>query len=386
VKEQTRESPKTPQALSSDCVVCGTALSGAAGLLLKAAGVSRSPRNPNVCTRCNAHLEEGRIVELTVLFADLSGFTELTGALGAEETHRVVDGFLRMASEVIVNHGGFIDKYIGDAVMAFFNVPIRREDHAFRALQASLDLQSKMPIFSAAAGHALKCTVGIATGYARLGRLGSSLARDYTVIGEAVNLAARLQTKARPGEVLLDASAYSQVAEAFPDVEREELALKGFLATVGAYRFLEAGPKPAPEPAEKRTRRASIVSLGSLAFALLGAPCAAAAALGPLALLLGVGSAAGAAAGASGHHLGLDSAVIRLPLLSLATLGAVVNLAAAWHARRLRARAHARGEFAPPTRRERLRTRLAVSLSLASLAVVLAEMLAHKYLMHHPWP
>jgi adenylate cyclase len=367
-------------------VVCGTTLSGAAGLLLKAAGVSRSPRNPNVCTRCNAHLEEGRIVELTVLFADLSGFTELTGTLGAEETHRVVDGFLKMASEVIVNHGGFIDKYIGDAVMAFFNVPIRREDHAFRALLAALELQSKMPIFSKATGYALLCTVGIATGHARLGRLGSTLARDYTVLGEAVNLAARLQGKARPGEVLLDGSAYAQVAEAFPGVEREDLALKGFPAPVGAHRFLESGPKPPPEPPERPKRRSALLSLSSLAFALLGAPCAAAAVLGPLALLLGIGSAAGAAAGASGHHLGLDSPAIRLPLLALATLGAVANLAAAWHSRRLGARAHASGNFAPPTRWERCRTRLAVALSLAALAVVLAEELAHKFLMHHPWP
>jgi adenylate cyclase len=68
--------------------------------------------------------------EITVLFADLTSFTELTHDLGAERTHEVIDAFLRMATEALVKHGAFIDKYIGDALMALFNVPIRHEDHA----------------------------------------------------------------------------------------------------------------------------------------------------------------------------------------------------------------------------------------------------------------
>src|SRR5918911_427433 len=100
---------ETAPAATSDCLICGTALSGPLAVLFRAAGVSRSSRNPNLCNRCNTHTEEGRLAELTVVFADLSSFTELTHALGPERTHEVVDAFLRMATTVLVKHGAFID-------------------------------------------------------------------------------------------------------------------------------------------------------------------------------------------------------------------------------------------------------------------------------------
>ena len=83
-------------------------------------------------------------MEITVLFADLSSFTEMTHDLGAQRTHEVVDAFLRMATDVLVRQGAFIDKYIGDAVMALFNVPIRHEDHARRAILAATDLNAEL--------------------------------------------------------------------------------------------------------------------------------------------------------------------------------------------------------------------------------------------------
>src|ERR671911_1671277 len=105
-----------PLEAAPHCVICGTALAGPLAYVFRAVGVSRSPRNPNLCNRCNTHTEEGRLVELTVVFADLSSFTELTHELGPERTHEVADAFLRMATYALVKHGGFIDKYVGDAV------------------------------------------------------------------------------------------------------------------------------------------------------------------------------------------------------------------------------------------------------------------------------
>jgi class 3 adenylate cyclase len=125
--------PASPPALAAQCHICGTLLSGALARVFRVAGIKRSPRNPNICSRCDTHVEEGRLVEMTVVFADLSSFTELTHELGAQRTHEVVDGFLRAASGIITRHGGFIDKYIGDAVMALFNVPIHHDDHERRA-------------------------------------------------------------------------------------------------------------------------------------------------------------------------------------------------------------------------------------------------------------
>jgi adenylate cyclase len=106
-------------------------------LVFRAAGIKRSARNPNLCSRCNTHAEEGHLVEITVLFADLASFTEMTAKLGPQRTHEVVDAFLKMATQALVTHDAFIDKFIGDGVMAFFNVPIRREDHAVRAVGAA---------------------------------------------------------------------------------------------------------------------------------------------------------------------------------------------------------------------------------------------------------
>src|SRR5262245_5812774 len=98
--------------LVANCAVCGIPFSGLAAVFLRWRGIRRSPRNPNCCTQCGAHLEEGRLVEMTVVFADLSSFTEMTGRLGATTTYSVVDEFLRLASTTLMSHGAFIDKYI----------------------------------------------------------------------------------------------------------------------------------------------------------------------------------------------------------------------------------------------------------------------------------
>ena len=170
--------------LAAQCGICGTLLSGAASAVYRIFGIKRSPRNPNICTRCSTHVEEGRMVEISVLFADLSSFTELTQDLGAEKTHDVVDAFLRMATEILVRHGAFIDKYVGDAVMALFNVPIRHNDHARRAIAAATEIGAGLKTLGARLQLPLQASVGIATGHAHVGRLGSDDSKDYTAIGE----------------------------------------------------------------------------------------------------------------------------------------------------------------------------------------------------------
>ena len=85
--------PASPPALAAQCTICGTLLSGALARVFRIAGIKRSPRNPNICSRCDTHVEEGRLVEMTVIFADLSSFTELTQELGAQRRHEVVDAF-----------------------------------------------------------------------------------------------------------------------------------------------------------------------------------------------------------------------------------------------------------------------------------------------------
>ena len=198
----------SPSHLAAQCSICGTLLSGAMSVVFRTVGIRRSPRNPNLCTRCGTHVDEGRVIEITVLFADLSSFTELTHDLGPERTHEVVDAFLRMATDVLVRHGAFIDKYVGDAVMALFNVPIRQGDHARRAVFAATELASELQSLGRRFGLPLEASIGVATGWARVGRLGSEDNKDYTAIGDVVNLAARLQGKANAGEIPISDASY----------------------------------------------------------------------------------------------------------------------------------------------------------------------------------
>ena len=244
--------------LSPQCAICGTVLTGPWRHLFHLVGIKRSPRNPNICNRCGAHVEEGRVVEMTVLFADLSSFTELTQELGPERTHEIVDAFLRTASAAIAKFGGFIDKYIGDAAMALFNVPVKLEDHPRRAVAAALELQSNMAALRDRFRMDLKTAAGIATGWARVGRVGSSDNKDFTAIGDVVNLAARLEAKTNPGEILVSRETYDKVAADFPDVAPEQLALKGFKDTVLTYRLHGGARAPRIEATEKESKQRGI--------------------------------------------------------------------------------------------------------------------------------
>ena len=371
------------------CLVCGTALGGPLGAFFRVFGIRRSPRNPNICNRCNTHAEEGRLVNLTVLFADLSGFTEMTHELGPERTHEVVDTFLRGATYALVKHGAFIDKYIGDAVMAFFNVPIRYDDHSARAVAAALEIQAELPTLSKRFGIDLRSSIGIASGWARVGRLGSADGRDYTAIGDVVNLAARLEGQARPGEIVVHHDVYQQVAAEFPAVPAEALQLKGFTDPIPARRLgAVAGELPtslgrAFDRDATLTRRRAM-SLGSIVFALLGAPCAAVGLLGPLAVVLGLSTLFGVV-GTSILPV-LDSSPVRIPLLTLGLLGAGANLYTVWHARKLRRLDAAEGKFLPETRLERRRMILVLGSAVVTLLVIGYELYAHQFVTHHPWP
>ncbi|MBI4332031.1 MAG: adenylate/guanylate cyclase domain-containing protein [Chloroflexi bacterium] len=161
------------------CVICGTPLSGPLSYIFRLAGIRRSTGNPNICNRCKTHIDEGRIVEVSVLFADLSNFTGLTHELGPERTHQVVSAFLEQATSALVKRDAFIDKYIGDAVMAFFNVPVRQANHAAQAVAAAGEIQSGLEELRGRFNLNLNSAVGVAAGWARVGYLGSTFRKDY---------------------------------------------------------------------------------------------------------------------------------------------------------------------------------------------------------------
>ena len=368
------------QRLASLCVVCGTTLQGPLGWLFHLFGIRRSGRNPNVCNRCDAHMQEGRIIEMSVLFADLASFTEMTHRLGAERSYQVVDSFFKMANGVLVKHDAFIDKYIGDAVMAIFNAPIRNAEHARAAAAAAVDIQDGLKALRGELKLDLQARVGVASGYARVGRVGSEERKDYTAIGDVVNLASRLEGQAFPGEVLVDGMVYARIADDYPQVPAESLSIRGFDEPIPAYRIREE--KQAQRPvrvAEEKdpVRSRQTVGLGAALFAILGAPCAAATILGPLSVALGIGAAFGALGPVMGA---LDSTPVRIPLQIFAVLAAVVNLYVIWYASRRRRKMDESGTVPQLTRRERRKVWLVAGLSIFSLLSVAYEMYAHVFI------
>jgi class 3 adenylate cyclase len=315
------------------------------------------------------------MVEISVLFADLSSFTELTQDLGAEKTHEVVDTYLRMATDVLVSHGAFIDKYVGDAVMALFNIPVRQDDHARRAIIAAIEINAALKKLGGRFNLPLQVSTGVATGYARVGRLGSDDAKDYTAIGDVVNLSARLQSKAGAGEVLINDECYRLAREEFPEARMEEARLKGFREPVRAYRLQAAGVAPlSDDEADSGTGRA--ISIGAIIFGILGAPCAVVTLIGPLAVAVGATSLFGLA----GILTLLDQSVLRIPLLVLVTMAAAANLYTVWHARKLRANSQVPEQLRTMTTLEKQRTAFLLGASAITIAMVIFEVVAHAML------
>jgi class 3 adenylate cyclase len=315
------------------------------------------------------------MIEITVLFADLSSFTELTQELGAEKTHQVVDAFLRMATDVLVQHGAFIDKYVGDAVMALFNVPIQSEDHARRAVAAAMELVSRLKILGASFELQLKASVGVATGFARVGRLGSDDSKDYTAIGDVVNLAARLQSKAGAGEILMSEESYLKHRDDFPDAQPESATLKGFREPVRAYR-LHGNNTSVLISDSLESSAQTRASIGAIVFGILGAPCAVATLIGPLAVAVGAGGLFGLAS----LLTFFDQSALRIPILLLTTVAACANVYTVWHAWKLRNEEKVPAPLKSMTLLEKRRTSFVLAASVITLAIVGFEVVAHMLL------
>src|SRR4051794_2483888 len=187
------------------------------------------------CASCGAPLEplEGAERKLaTMVFADLVGSTELATGLDPEELRRRLAPFFEIARTTLEEHGGTVEKFVGDAVMAVFGVPRAYGDDPDRAVAAALALTDRI----AAAGDGLSLRVGVETGEV----LALERAGDLTVTGEAVNAAARLQQAASPGEVLVGERAAS-ACRATQLEERAPVDAKGFPAPLGVWRAVGAG-------------------------------------------------------------------------------------------------------------------------------------------------
>jgi adenylate cyclase len=194
-----------------------------------------------------------RRTELTILFSDIRGFTTISEKLKPEEVVSLLNPYLAAMTNVIHKHGGTVDKYEGDAIVAFFGEPIHYPDHARRAVLATLEMRQVLYDLNrqwkteGRSKDGFEMGIGLNTGEVFVGLLGSEQRMNYTIIGDNANLASRLQdqTKEFGWPILISESTYQQVKDEFDAEFADSRLVKGKTEPVGIYKLL--GAKGAPE-------------------------------------------------------------------------------------------------------------------------------------------
>jgi adenylate cyclase len=220
-----RRIPSAPR-----CTVCLAPFAGPGGLAFRAVGIRRWEKNPNVCNDCIRELVRHEVMgadaEISFLFADVRRSSELARTLETIEFARVMQGFYRVASDVLLAHSAILDKFIGDEAVGFFMPFMTGPDHAGTAIRAARELLQR-------AGDAdlsetsVQLGIGVNTGTTFVGMVSSGSGHEFTAFGDPINVASHLAAAARGGEILTTAATL-QAAHIPPDgLERRSLDLKG---------------------------------------------------------------------------------------------------------------------------------------------------------------
>lgn len=187
--------------------------------------------------------------EVTVLFSDIRGFTSLSEHRKPEEIVAILNRYFEMQVDVIFRHDGTLDKFIGDAIMAFWGAPIAQANHAALAVYAALDMADALQRFAQdmereGNGAQFDIGIGVHTGQAVVGFLGTARRLDYTAIGDTVNLASRIEGSTKGvARVLVSGATWEQCTDAFDFIDRGEFEVKGRAQAVRLYEPLrKAGP------------------------------------------------------------------------------------------------------------------------------------------------
>jgi len=174
---------------------------------------------------------EGERKLVTVLFADVAGFTAMSEKLEPEEVHQIMEGCLKILMDEIHKYEGTINQFTGDGVMALFGAPLAHEDHAQRACYAALSIQKDLAEYSEKIqkdyGQEFRMRIGLNSGPVVVGSIGDDLHMDYTAIGDTINLGSRMETQAQPGTVLLSKNTQRLVKDYFELKPLGPLKVKG---------------------------------------------------------------------------------------------------------------------------------------------------------------
>jgi adenylate cyclase len=183
--------------------------------------------------------------DVTIIFSDIRGFTTLSEKLAPEDVVALLNPYLEAMTQVIYEHGGTVDKYEGDAIIAFFGEPVHYKDHAARALRASLDMRKALEALrkkweKEGRPSQIEMGIGVNSGEVFVGLLGSAQRINYTVIGDNANLASRLQdlTKTYAWPVLISESTWQQVKDEFDTELADAVVVKGKTQPVNVYKVI----------------------------------------------------------------------------------------------------------------------------------------------------
>jgi adenylate cyclase len=210
------------------CRLCAAPFAGGGGMAMRLIGKRQSSQNPNFCNSCEKILIKhhgGAEVEGSMLFADIRGSTALAEKMTPTEFRSLLDRFYTTASRAVFAHDGLVDKFVGDELVAMFPPLLSAERHAERAVEAAQDLLR-------ATGHAdpggpwVPIGAGIHTGRAWFGAVGEGTHVEITIVGDTINVTARLAARAEAGEILVSAEAADK-AGMDPSLPRRMLELKG---------------------------------------------------------------------------------------------------------------------------------------------------------------
>lgn len=175
---------------------------------------------------------------LTILYSDIRGFTPMSERMEPEELVDALNEYFSAMTELVFSNGGTLDKYLGDGILAFFGDPIPFEDHAERAVVTAFEMIDEVKELSETwirAEEELSIGVGISTGYVTVGNMGSATRTDYTVVGNHVNVAARLATAAEPGQILVSERTLASVRDQVDWEPVEDLVMKGINRPVRVF-------------------------------------------------------------------------------------------------------------------------------------------------------
>ena len=231
--------------------------------------------SPAVAREVVRQKEEGSLTTsrrlVTVLFSDIRGFTSLSEKLEPEQVAEMLGEYLTEMTEIVFRHGGTVDKYIGDCVMALYNVPFEDPEHAIKAVRTGLEFHERALAVSRRwedkLGITIRNGVGINTGEAVVGTLGSKQRLEYTAIGDTINLGARLEsiTKDYKSNIIIGEATYALVKDHFVTKELGDVTVKGKTQPVKIYAVLPSSIRKHP--------RATLEAAATLSMAGDGRTC-----------------------------------------------------------------------------------------------------------------